>query len=142
LPQTDRLRRWRDSGVGLGRTLEHKNGMPVEALIPTSFLEALGGLLAIVAVICLLLSINDSWRGHAMRVFALLIILAVALISHHWSTYFAAMFIVATAATELEFLQNLAAIIRGNKDYFDYKSKLVSTKLLDKGSHDRGGNDA
>jgi hypothetical protein len=77
-----------------------------------------------------------------MRAFALLIILAVALVANYWVTYFAAMFIIATAATELEFLQNLAAIIRGNRDYFNYKSKLVSKKFLDDGAHGRGNDDA
>jgi hypothetical protein len=50
------------------------------------------------------------------------------LFSNHWSTYFAGLFIIATAVTELEFLQNLAAIIRGNKDYFDYKKESLSTE--------------
>ena len=32
LPQTDRLRRWRDSGVGLGRSLGHKKGNTVSVI--------------------------------------------------------------------------------------------------------------
>lgn len=114
----------------------------LETLMPKNFLEALGGVLVLISVICIFLSLRSDWRNHAMRVFALLIILAVALITNYWVTYFAAMFIVATAATELEFLQNLAAIIRGNKDYFNYKTKLVNKKFVEQGAHNRGDSDA
>tara|TARA_R110000850_G_scaffold263721_1_gene392602 strand:+ start:835 stop:1644 length:810 start_codon:yes stop_codon:yes gene_type:complete len=41
-------------------------------------------------------------------------------------TYFASVFIVATAVTQLEFLQNLAAIIRGSKEYFEYQKETQS----------------
>ncbi len=113
----------------------------LEALMPKNFLEALGGVLVFISVVCLFLSLRDVWRNHAMRAFALLIILAVALITNYWVTYFAAMFIVATAATELEFLQNLAAIIRGNKDYFDYKSGLINRKHVEQETHRIGDGD-
>lgn len=110
--------------------------------MPKNFLEALGGVLVLVSVLCLILSLRSDWRSHTMRAFALLIILAVALVANYWVTYFSAMFIVATAATELEFLQNLAAIIRGNKDYFNYKSKLVNKKFLDETTRGRENDDA
>ncbi len=47
-------------------------------------------------------------------------LLALAVIAKEFWTYFAAIFILGTLVTEVEFLQNLAAIIRGDKNYFDY----------------------
>tara|TARA_R110000782_G_scaffold14060_5_gene42350 strand:- start:5042 stop:5761 length:720 start_codon:yes stop_codon:yes gene_type:complete len=52
----------------------------------------------------------------------------LAIYSSHWATYFAAIFIIATAVTELEFLQNLAAIIRKNESYFKYKKEELSVE--------------
>ncbi|BDW94847.1 hypothetical protein MACH10_05320 [Thalassospira tepidiphila] len=55
-----------------------------------------------------------------------MVVVSLALFSSHWVTYFAAIFIVATAVTELEFLQNLAAIIRKDENYFNYKKEHLS----------------
>lgn len=57
---------------------------------------------------------------------SLLLVAGISIYSNHPVNYFAALFIVATAVTELEFLQNLAAIIRGNKEYFSYKIETLS----------------
>ena len=56
---------------------------------------------------------------------------SLALFAHNAYSYFAALFIVATAVTQLEFLQNLAAIIRGSKEYFDYQKEYLSQKEVE-----------
>jgi hypothetical protein len=98
---------------------------------PKTFLEAIGGISALLAVFFLFLSLRSSLRAHAMRLSAMLTISAIAFIANHWVIYFSAVFIIATAATELEFLQNLAAIVRGNKDYFNYRKALIRNDYLE-----------
>ena len=100
----------------------------MDKLIPQTFVEALGGLLACAALFAGVLSLFPSLRTHTIRLFAIFFVAALSLFSNHWSTYFAGLFVIATAITEIEFLQNLAAIIRGNKHYFDYKKEILSTE--------------
>ena len=84
------------------------------------------------AVVFLISSLVPCIRSHSTRLLALLLVVGLALFSNHPATYFAALFIVATAVTELEFLQNLAAIIRGNKEYFQYKMEHLSKEQVEK----------
>lgn len=100
----------------------------MEKYLPASFLESLGGGLAIIAVIAGIASLFPSTRAHNLRMMAILIISSVSLFSNSVSTYLVAMFVIATAVTEIEFLQTLAAIISGNKDYFDLKKEALSTE--------------
>lgn len=97
-------------------------------LIPTDFVEALAGFVSIIAILAGGASLFPGIRGHATKLLAILFVASLALFANHWSTYFAALFVIATAVTELEFLQNLAAIIRGNKEYFDYKKQSLSSE--------------
>jgi len=90
-------------------------------LWPLSFLQLLGGGLCCVAVIFAFLSLCSFLRAHALRLTAIMFVTAISLISNDFWNYFTALFIIATAVTEIEFLQNLAAIIRGDKNYFAYK---------------------
>jgi hypothetical protein len=98
----------------------------MDKLIPLNFVEVLGGTLMLVAILSGILSLFPALRAHSLRLLALFFVCALAMFANHWSTYFASIFVIATAVTELEFLQNLAAIIRGNKDYFDYKKESLS----------------
>ncbi|MEE9270952.1 MAG: hypothetical protein V3V49_11905 [Candidatus Krumholzibacteria bacterium] len=98
----------------------------MDRYFPTSFVELIGGVTALAAVGLAVLSIRTRGRAHATKMFAILSVASLACFSHHWGTYMVALFIVATAVTELDFLQNLAAIIRGNKPYFEYKKELLS----------------
>ena len=100
----------------------------MEYLLPTNFVETLGGITIFFALILSLVSLIPKLRAHAIRMFALFIVASLSLFANHFSTYFAGIFIVATAVTELEFLQNLAAIIRGNRDYFDYKKETLTSE--------------
>ena len=55
----------------------------------------------------------------ALRVAGIAFILTLALFSDAAWNYFLSLFLVATSITSLEFLEKLAAILRGNKEYFD-----------------------
>jgi len=94
--------------------------------VAASFTQLLGGGLVGFALISAALSLCENLRAHTLRLLAIFFVAALALFSNDVTTYFVAIFIVATAVTELEFLQNLAAIIRGNKEYFDYKKEALS----------------
>ena len=80
------------------------------------------------AVVFALISMKKDGRDHFLRVCALFLVGVVVLFANSPYTYFAAVFIIATAVTQLEFLQNLAAIIRGSKEYFDYQKETQSRK--------------
>jgi len=80
---------------------------------------------ALVALAVLYTVIGLFGFARAIRISAILIVTSLALFSDSFGTYFAAIFIVAAAVTELEFLEKLAAIIRGSKEYFDYKKSQV-----------------
>jgi len=79
-------------------------------LLPKSF----------IFIIFSFISLNQKFRGHSVRFSAIFGIAALSLFSNHWTTYFATLFIIATAVTQLDFLEKLAAIIRGDKNYFKY----------------------
>lgn len=98
----------------------------VQKFYPATFLELLGGFLAVVAVVAGMASLMPDWRVHLLKLLSIVFICSLALFSNHVSTYFVAIFVIATAVTELDFLQNLAAIIRGNDGYFNYKKEALS----------------
>ncbi|MGY2961508.1 hypothetical protein ACVWZP_002457 [Pseudomonas sp. TE36184] len=98
----------------------------MERLLPANFLELLGGVLAIVAIFAGLGSLKFNLRVHLLKLLSIAFICALALFSNSVTTYFVAIFVIATAVTELDFLQNLAAIIRGNDGYFNYKKEALS----------------
>lgn len=95
-------------------------------MLPTEFSEALGGIALAFAILFTFFSLVTTLRPTATRLAAFLYLTAFALFSDHWATYFAAVFIIATAVTELEFLHILAAIIRGDKNYFDYRREFLT----------------
>ena len=84
----------------------------MDKLMPSNFIEALGGSIITLAILLSLISLFPGLRSHSIGLLALFVVAALALFSNHWSTYFAGIFVIATAVTELEFLQNLAAIIK------------------------------
>jgi len=81
----------------------------------------MAGILLICAIVAFFCSFRHSIRVLSVRLFAIMLIGALTLFSDNVWTYFASIFIIGTAVTETEFLQNLAAIIWGSKPYFDYK---------------------
>ena len=90
--------------------------------------EILALLCFVAAVVFALISMKKDGREHFLRVCALFLVGVVVLFANSSYTYFAAVFIIATAVTQLEFLQNLAAIIRGSKEYFEYQKETQSRK--------------
>jgi hypothetical protein len=93
---------------------------------PQDFLQLLGALLLFIAVVLALFSLAPWLRSFSLRLAAINFLAALALFSNYWITYFAAIFIIATAVTELEFLHILAAIIRGDKNYFDFRREFLT----------------
>lgn len=87
----------------------------MESLLPNSFHEALIAITILLSILFGPISFFPKIRAHAMKLSALLFIIGLALLANHWSTYFAAIFIVSTSVTELDFLLSLASIIRGGK---------------------------
>ncbi|MEQ9423663.1 MAG: hypothetical protein RJQ09_04540 [Cyclobacteriaceae bacterium] len=72
-------------------------------------------------------SLQEDKREHSLRIGSVLILTTIALVANDMWTYFATVFIIATAVTKLDFLQNLAAIIRGdNEHYFGYKIRTLT----------------
>lgn len=53
----------------------------------------------------------------------LFLIFGTCLLTSHWSSYLVAILVIGTTVTQTEFLQNIAAIIRGGNGYWDYKLK-------------------
>ena len=93
------------------------------------FNQILSGAFSIFAILAFAISFKQSQRSHCIRLFAITLIVTLALFSNNAWIYAASVFIIATTLTETEFLQNLAAILRGSKHYFDYK-KATSGEIL------------
>ena len=93
---------------------------------PNSFLDVVATTLAAIAILFAIAAVKVGQA--AVRTFAILLVVAIGLYANNAATYFAIVFIVATAITELGFLEKLVAILRGNKDYFDYQKQLLSVQ--------------
>lgn len=93
--------------------------------MPGNFLEFVGGSMLLAAIVAGSASLMPCIRVHSLRLLAIFCVTALAVFSNSLSTYLVAIFVIATAVTELEFLQNLAAIIRGNKEFFDYQKSVL-----------------
>jgi len=106
--------------------------MPLEKLIPENFREVLAAFLFLVGILFSFASLWKTSREHNLRMSGLFLLASLLLFSHNPYCYFAGLFIVATAVTQLEFLQNLAAIIRGSKEYFDYKKEFLSQREVER----------
>lgn len=103
----------------------------MDKLVPESYVVFVATIALAAGLLCMIVSFRTSLRNHSTRLFAISIVSGLALFANHWATYFAAIFIVATAVTELEFLQNLAAIIRKDPNYFNYqKEKLTRGETM------------
>lgn len=98
----------------------------MEQMIPASFLETLAGVLLLFSIVIGFISFCGESRSHSVKLLAIFCVTSLAIFANNAWTYFVAIFVIATAITELDFLQNLAAIVRGNKEYFDYKKETLS----------------
>ena len=105
--------------------------MQLDNITPENFRELLSASMFLIGVMFSFLSLLKNGREHCLRMAGLFLLASLALFAHNAYSYFAALFIVATAVTQLEFLQNLAAIIRGSKEYFDYQREYLSQKEVE-----------
>lgn len=101
-------------------------------LIPSNIREPISILVILVGIYYSFISIRRTDRDYILRITALFLLTGIALFANNGYCYFATIFIIATAVTQLEFLQNLAAIIRGSKEYFDYKKEFIPQKEVEK----------
>lgn len=106
----------------------------MDSFYPLNFFQASAGVFGVFALIFGALSLFDGVRVHAIRMLAIFLVVAMSLYANSVGVYFAAVFIIATAVTELEFLQTLAAIIRGNKEYFAFRKETLSSEAKFKSS--------
>lgn len=93
---------------------------------PLNYLHIIGTLSLIVAMLCLVATFYEKKKSHATKLFAIMLVSSISFFASHGVIYFVAVFVVATAVTELEFLQTLAAIISRDKNYFDFKKETLS----------------
>jgi len=94
--------------------------------LPVSLIHVIAGIFSVCAVVSFFCSFKKSIQLHSIKVSVISFIGTLALFSNNGFVYFASVFIIATAITETEFLEKIAAIIRGNKEYFDYLNKINS----------------
>lgn len=106
----------------------------MDSFFPLNFFQASAGVFGVFALIFGGLSLFNGVRIHAIRMLAIFLVVAMSLYANSVGVYFAAVFIIATAVTELEFLQTLAAIIRGNKDYFTFRKETLTSEAKYKSS--------
>jgi hypothetical protein len=94
-----------------------------QKLIPENFRELFSFIAFFISLIFIFISLSQRKYESCSRMAAILFIVSLSLFANNEFCYFGAIFIIATAVTQLDFLQNLAAIIRGSKEYFDYKKE-------------------
>jgi hypothetical protein len=99
-----------------------------QKLILENFRELFSFFCFLFSLVFSFVSLKRGKLEHGLRMAAILFIVSVSLFANRGYCYFGAIFIIATAVTQLDFLQNIAAIIRGSKEYFDYKKESKPTK--------------
>lgn len=103
----------------------------IQKLTPANFRELFSFFVFFISIIFAFISLAKTKLDHGSRMSAILFIVSLSLFANNGYCYFCAIFIIATAVTKLDFLQNLAAIIRGSKDYFDYKKETKPPKQVE-----------
>ncbi|MBP1177637.1 hypothetical protein JOE49_004889 [Paenibacillus sp. PvR133] len=89
-----------------------KNGvLSMEKIIPESFREVVSAISILLGFVFSFITLKGALKEHSLRLAGLLLLLGLCLFANNAWCYFAAIFIIATAVTQLDFLQNLAAII-------------------------------
>lgn len=103
----------------------------MDFMFPKTFMEFVGGISLIAAISFIALSVKKSLRQYLHKVSGLLLLIAVGAYAENVWCYLVIVFIIGTTVTELEFLQNIAAIIRGSEAYFKYKKVFVPRKEIE-----------
>jgi hypothetical protein len=104
----------------------------IDKLIPANFRELFSFFAFVIGLIFTFISLNRKMLEHSLRMASILFVVTISLFANNGYCHFAAVFIIATAVTQLDFLQNLAAIIRGSKEYFDYIKGTKPSKEVEK----------
>lgn len=99
-----------------------------------SMTSAVGGLFFVVALIGAVVHIiKHRSRDLSIKLLGSIFVIALCLAADNTFIYGIGLFIVATLVTELEFLEKLAAIIWGHKEYWQYlESKAKKSKVKEK----------
>ena len=70
------------------------------------------------AILFLILSVyRTDLKIQSLKIFASLLILSIATLAQNWAVYFLSVLVIATLITELNFLENIAAIVT-NRDWW------------------------
>jgi len=101
----------------------------LQDLMPKDFRELFSFFSFFIGLIFAFISLSKNKLEHSLRMASILFIVSVSLFASNGWCYFGAIFIIATAVTQLDFLQNLAAIIRsGGEKYFDYRQQQLKNE--------------
>ncbi len=101
----------------------------LQDLIPKDFRELFSFFSFFIGIIFAFISLSKNKLEYSLRMASILFIVAVSLFANNGWCYFGTIFIIATAVTQLDFLQNLAAIIRsGGEKYFDYRQQQLKNE--------------
>jgi len=71
---------------------------------------------------------ENETNSNVHRVAGALLVCSMTFLIHSPYIYFLSIFIIATFITKLDFLENLAAIFKGNKEFWDYRKKSIESK--------------
>ena len=83
-------------------------------------------ILLIIGVIIFLITLFRKDNKSILKIASVFILISFTILANNIWVYLSAIFIISTMITELKFLLDLAAIIRGDKGYFDQRgSKIV-----------------
>ena len=98
---------------------------------PLSFLELLAGLLLILVLAISILLFIPKIHSKLLTIISILLMVSLTLFANNFWIYFLCMLVIATSITNVEFLENIAAIIRNSDSYFKYKSSQATKKQVE-----------
>ena len=98
---------------------------------PLSFLELLAGLLLILVLAISILLFIPKIHSKLLTIISILLMVSLTLFANNFWIYFLCMLVIATSITNVEFLENIAAIIRNSDSYFKYKSSKATKKQVE-----------
>lgn len=108
----------------------------MERILPGSFIEMLGGILLLAALIAALVSLFRRDKKAATRIAAILFIACLCLFSGNGWIYFIGVLIISTAIVDLEFLQNFITVVKGQKLPSTIVDKPTQEIVTEQGSED------
>ncbi|MBZ9608216.1 hypothetical protein G9F73_010405 [Clostridium estertheticum] len=100
-------------------------------LLPNNFRELIASVAIIVSFLFIIISIFKPIREHSLKIIGVLIVSAVALFANDSTCYFLAIIILATLVTNLDFLENISAIVRNSDAYFKFKETQKTPKEVE-----------